>query len=55
MAQMIRCAVFNAGYGKAYLFGIWLAQNYGSNGSVKTLLTQQGNDKAAIVVFLVYP
>lgn len=44
-------AVVNAYYGKAYLFGVWLAQHYGNNGSVIGLLTQRVNDVAAIEAF----
>jgi hypothetical protein len=44
-------AVVNAYYGKAYLFGVWLAQNFGSNDSVKSLLTQRVGDEQAIEAF----
>lgn len=43
--------VINSHYGKVFLFGVWLAQNYGSNGSVVSLLKNQTNDVAAIEAF----
>lgn len=36
-------------YGQVYLFGEWLAQNFGSNGSVQTLLPMTGT--AAVAAF----
>ena len=30
----------HADYGQVYMFGLWLAEKYGTNGSVKTLLSQ---------------
>lgn len=44
-------ATVNAYYGKAYLFGVWLAQNYGSNGSVQNLLSVQLTEKSAVEAF----
>lgn len=44
-------AVVNSHYGKVFLFGVWLAQNYGNNGSVVSLLKNQANDVAAIEAF----
>ncbi|PKL42593.1 MAG: hypothetical protein CVV41_13675 [Candidatus Riflebacteria bacterium HGW-Riflebacteria-1] len=41
----------NAHYGKVFLFGIWLAQNYGSSGSVVSLLKNKTSDIAAIEAF----
>lgn len=41
----------NAHYGKAYLFGTWLAQNYGSSGSVQSLLSVQKVEEAAVEAF----
>ncbi len=43
--------VINSHYGKVFLFGVWLAQNYGNNGSVVSLLKNQTNDVAAIEAF----
>lgn len=43
--------IINAFYGKAYLFGVWLAQNYGTNGVVKNLLTQRLSDEQAVENF----
>jgi len=43
--------IINAYYGKAYLFGVWLAQNYGTNGVVKNLLTQRVSDEQAVENF----
>ncbi len=41
----------NAHYGKAYLFGVWLAQNYGNNGSVRGLLENGQVSDTAIDYF----
>ncbi|MGM0600902.1 MAG: hypothetical protein ACQETH_13915 [Candidatus Rifleibacteriota bacterium] len=38
-------------YGQAYLFGTWLAQNYGSSGSVQNLLSVQLTEEAAVEAF----
>ncbi|HNV70005.1 MAG TPA: hypothetical protein PKO06_09920, partial [Candidatus Ozemobacteraceae bacterium] len=38
-------------YGQAYLFGLWLAEKYGSNGSVKTLLSQNAVGIPAVSAF----
>jgi hypothetical protein len=38
-------------YGQAYLFGTWLAQNYGSSGSVQSLLLVQLTEEAAVEAF----
>lgn len=43
--------IVNAYYGKAYLFGVWLAQNYGTNDVVKNLLTQRVSDEQAVENF----
>jgi len=43
--------VMSAHYGKAFLFGSWLAQNYGSNGSVQNLLSVQLTEKPAVEAF----
>lgn len=43
--------VINAHYGKGFLFGVWLAQNYGTSGSVQNLLTAQLNERAAVESF----
>ncbi len=43
--------VMSAHYGKAFLFGVWLAQNYGSNGSVQNLLSVQLTEKSAVEAF----
>ncbi len=43
--------VVNAHYGKVFLFGIWLAQNYGSSGSMAALLKNKTTDVAAIEAF----
>ncbi|KAF1079346.1 MAG: hypothetical protein GQF41_4350 [Candidatus Rifleibacterium amylolyticum] len=43
--------VVNSHYGKVFLFGIWLAQNYGSNGSVASLLKNKTTDIAAVEAF----
>ncbi len=44
-------ATVNSHYGKSFLFGIWLAQNYGSSGSVASLLKNKTTDVAAIEAF----
>ncbi|OGK08193.1 MAG: hypothetical protein A2W80_11360 [Candidatus Riflebacteria bacterium GWC2_50_8] len=41
----------NAHYGKVFLFGVWLAQNYGSSGSVVALLKNKTTDVAAVEAF----
>ncbi len=43
--------VVNSHYGKVFLFGIWLAQNYGSSGSVVSLLKNKTTDVAAVEAF----
>lgn len=43
--------VMGAHYGKAFLFGIWLAQNYSLNGSVQNLLSVQLTEKSAVEAF----
>lgn len=43
--------VQSAYYGKAFLFGVWLAQNYGAGGVVQNLLSVQATEKAAIEAF----
>jgi hypothetical protein len=43
--------IINAHYGKAYLFGTWLAQNYGTSGSVQNLLSLQLTEEAAVAAF----
>ncbi|HPT44534.1 MAG TPA: hypothetical protein PLM07_01405 [Candidatus Rifleibacterium sp.] len=43
--------VVSAYYGKAFLFGVWLAQNYGTDGSVQNLLAVQSTEKAAVEAF----
>lgn len=43
--------IVDAYYGKAYLFGVWLAQHYAANGDVRTLLSQRVGDEAAIEAF----
>ncbi|PKL47080.1 MAG: hypothetical protein CVV42_14390 [Candidatus Riflebacteria bacterium HGW-Riflebacteria-2] len=44
-------AVVNSHYGKVFLFGVWLAQNYGASGSVVSLLKSKTSDVAAIEAF----
>ena len=41
----------NAHYGKVFLFGVWLAQNYGNSGSVIALLQNKTADVQAIEAF----
>ena len=41
----------NEGYGLVYLFGVWLAQNYGTAGSVQPLIAAQKEEKLAIAGF----
>lgn len=43
--------IVDAYYGKAYLFGVWLAQHYGANGDVRALLSQRVGDEAAVAAF----
>ena len=43
--------VASAHYGKAFLFGVWLAQNYGTNGVVQNLLSVQSVSRAAVEAF----
>jgi hypothetical protein len=43
--------IVNAHYGKAYLFGTWLAMNFGSSGSVQNLLSVQLTEEAAVEAF----
>lgn len=43
--------IVHAHYGKAYLIGTWLAQNYGSSGSVQNLISSQLTDVAAVEAF----
>ena len=43
--------VVNSHYGKVFLFGVWLAQNYGSNGSLAAMLKNKMTDVAAIENF----
>lgn len=43
--------VMGAHYGKAFLFGVWLAQNYGSNASVQNLISVQLTEKPAVEAF----
>lgn len=38
-------------YGKAYLFGTWLGQNFGTSGSVQSLLSVQLTEEAAVEAF----
>ncbi len=40
-----------AHYGQAYLFGTWLAQNYGNSGSVQSLLSVRLVEEAAVEAF----
>jgi hypothetical protein len=41
----------HAHYGKAYLFGVWLAQNYGTSGAVANLLSHQELGVEAVEAF----
>lgn len=41
----------HAHYGKAYLFGVWLAQNYGSADVIASLLEKQGHDVDVVTAF----
>jgi hypothetical protein len=45
----------SAHYGQAYLFGTWLAQNYGNSGSVQNLLSVQLVEEAAVEAFTAEP
>ncbi|GAB4273732.1 MAG: hypothetical protein Kow0029_13560 [Candidatus Rifleibacteriota bacterium] len=45
----------HAAYGQVYLFGVWLAQNYGSNGSVQNLLSQSATGATAVAAFTGQP
>jgi hypothetical protein len=41
----------HADYGEVFLFGVWLAQNFGSNGSVQSLLTLSDTGASAVTNF----
>ncbi|MEW6709162.1 MAG: hypothetical protein AB1403_05000 [Candidatus Riflebacteria bacterium] len=43
--------IIHGHYGKAYLFGTWLALNYGSSGSVQNLLSVQLLEESAVAAF----
>ncbi|MFZ5952660.1 MAG: M30 family zinc metallopeptidase [Candidatus Rifleibacteriota bacterium] len=43
--------IIHGHYGKAYLFGTWLALNYGSSGSVQNLLSVQLLEESAVSAF----